>query len=391
MGWTQKVTSREVIYVGRHRKNEPRQAASERRAGGDVTGARYLLLATDDGVQGSHSGYTRLSDHIEHGMLIRAQRSDPRKLHERALVRMLACGSGSRWYRLGSMKVEWRAWQAVRNGFSGLIHLLWADRDWGFLDQVPTCSVGSTLCATFHGCPDTLPEVVQNTHRLRHFAAIILMSEGQRSFFESHGVSKDRIHVIPHGVDCQYFSPDLSARSSQFTILFVGNYRRNFSLLRKLCSILEPYNEIKIKVVAPKSRTDEFRDHKNVTAASDLSNEELRNCYREASCLLMTLEASTANNAILEGMACALPIISENIGGVAEYTGTRCAKLCAPDSVEELLHAILTLYENHNMVVRMSLDARVRATEFDWPLIAERTVALYEDVVAESRGKLVSA
>jgi glycosyltransferase involved in cell wall biosynthesis len=346
-------------------------------AASDAESARYLLLATEDNMQGDHSGYTHLAKYIQRSILIKANRSEPRQFIERAAVRMLDSRAAARWYRMGSLKVEWRAWWLVQTGFRGLIHFMWAERDWGFLDQIPTGS-RSVLCATFHTCPDTLPAVIRNTRRLHTFAAIILMSEVQRSFFESHGVLAERIHVIPHGVDCAYFNPAPLARSRRFTVLSVGSYRRNFGLFRKVCRMLEPYDDIRIRVVIPKSKADEFQHLKNVIVVSGIRDDELLASYREASCLLMTLNGATANNAILEAMACGLPIVSENVGGIAEYTGVHCAKLCEPGSAEALTESILMLYKNPDMLARMSLLARKRAEELDWPLVAEQTVDLYE-------------
>jgi glycosyltransferase involved in cell wall biosynthesis len=346
----------------------------------EVKAARYLLLATDDKMYGDHSGYTRLAKYIQRSMLITSRRSDPRQFMERAAVWMLDSRAAARWYRMGSLKLEWRAWWLIQCGFRGLVHFMWAERDWGFLDQIPSGSQ-PLLCATFHSCPDTLPQVVRNTKRLRTFAAIILMSEVQRSFFELQGVSTERIHVIHHGVDCAYFSPESTARSRRFTVLSVGSYRRDFVLLRKVCTMLEPYDDICIKVVVPKSRTDEFRQLRNVTAVSDISNDDLRTSYREASCLLTTLNGATANNAILEAMACGLPIVSENVGGIAEYTGTHCAKLCEPGSADALTESVLMLYKNPDTAARMSVLARERAKELDWPLVAKQTLRLYESLL----------
>ncbi len=212
------------------------------------------------------------------------------------------------------------------------------------------------------------------------------MSEVQRPFFESLGVPSDRIHVVHHGVDCSFFSPSRTHRREVFTVLFVGNFRRNFELLAKICCLLEPYEDIKIRIVVPKSRIAEFERYKNVEANSDLSDFGLRDAYREASCLLMTLEAATANNAILEAMACGLPVVAENIGGVAEYTGIHSAILCQPGSAGELTDAILTLYKDQSMRLRIGDLARARATELDWPIVAKRTIAVYEETLAKCAG-----
>jgi glycosyltransferase involved in cell wall biosynthesis len=151
--------------------------------------------------------------------------------------------------------------------------------------------------------------------------------------------------------------------------------------------MLEPYADIRVKVIAPKCKTEAFQDAKNVTVASNISDDDLRASYREASCLLTTLDAATANNAVLEAMACGVPIVSENIGGIAEYTGARCAMLCEAGSADALTQSILALYKNSNMVARMSSQARERAKELDWPLVAERTVRLYENLLTERHTK----
>jgi glycosyltransferase involved in cell wall biosynthesis len=145
--------------------------------------------------------------------------------------------------------------------------------------------------------------------------------------------------------------------------------------------MLERYGDIQIQLIAPKAIVDSFCGFKNVIVGFELTDHELRDAYRGASCLLMPLDGATANNAILEAMACGLPIVSEDIGGVAEYTGRSCARLCPPGSAESLVEAILKLYEDGELAASMRRCARERAREFDWPIVAERTRRLYEDVL----------
>src|SRR4051794_10044866 len=225
---------------------------------------KYLLLASDESAQGVFSGYTRLSKHIPESQLVHESRTNNESIGERGLVKMLETFSGSSWYRLASLKLEYRTWRAVQSGFSGLIHLMWAERDWGFIDQLPMDRGKTALCGTFHSPPDTLPEVMNAPKRLKNFAAVILMSEGQRPFFESVGVPSDRIHVVHHGIDCAFFSPSRTDRQGRFTAIFVGNYRRNFDLLARICGLLEPYEDIEIRIIAPNSRTAGFGRRRNV-------------------------------------------------------------------------------------------------------------------------------
>ncbi len=344
------------------------------------------MLASDESTQGVFSGYTRLSSYISGSQLFHEPRTSDPGISERAIAKLLDAFSGSSWYRLASLKLEYRALRAMQSGFGGLVHFMWGERDWGFLDRLPVERWNSALCATFHSPPDTLPDVVRSSERLRKFAALILMSEVQRPFFESLGVPGDRIHVVHHGIDCEFFTPSYNHPSGRFTAVFVGNYRRNFGLLAEICRRLEPYENIELRIVASKSRIVEFAGYKNVRGSSDLSDVELRDVYREASCLLLTLETATANNAILEAMACGLPIVAESVGGVEEYTGQHSAKLCSPGSAGEMVSAILSLYEDNNMRLRMGYNARARAQELSWPAVANRTVAVYEEALDKRMG-----
>lgn len=341
-----------------------------------------LLLATSNPIQGPYCQYTSLANHIPGSVLIAERRAEPNGAFERILTSVLSRSALSRWYRLSSLNVERHAWRAIRGSFSGLVHFMWAERDWGFLDLLPG-GHKLTLCATFHCCPDTFPLVISNSNRLLRLSAVILMSEVQRPYFLSHGVPSDRIHVIHHGVDCRYFNPCPPKMEDKFTVITVGGYRRNFSLLRELCVGLSWNQDIGFKIVGPRTSKSLFDGLTNVEFFSEVGENQLLNLYQRASCFVMAVDAATANNAILEAMACGLPIVSEDVGAIREYTGSDCAILCKPGSVEALMEGILRLHERPELRLRMSVLARERAENLDWPLVAQKTVEVYEKVLAE--------
>jgi glycosyltransferase involved in cell wall biosynthesis len=342
---------------------------------------RYLLLAAPDAAHGRHSGYTALAEYIPDSRFVQARRFEPTGPMQRAIVGALSRLAFTRMYRLASLQIEWRTLGLVRRGHPQLIHMMWADRDWGFLDRFIGPS-GPALCATFHSSPDLLPETLHGGDRLQRLDAVILMSEVQRPFFAARGVAPERIHVVHHGIDCEFFTPGVASRGGEFTVLSVGNYRRNFALLRGVCILLGRHEGIRVHVVAPQIRREFFENMAHVRFSSNLDDEALRECYRSASCLLMTAEAATANNALLEAMACGLPIVAESIEGIPEYTSADGALLCSPGSAEELADAIVRLRAHPELAARIGASAHARAADLDWPKVARRTVAVYEAALA---------
>jgi glycosyltransferase involved in cell wall biosynthesis len=94
--------------------------------------------------------------------------------------------------------------------------------------------------------------------------------------------------------------------------------------------------------------------------------------------LLLTIENATANNALLEGMACGLPVISEHIGGIPEYVRPTCAILTDPDDDEALARSVRRLAGSSACRQEMAAAARERACQLDWSKVARTMQKLYE-------------
>jgi glycosyltransferase involved in cell wall biosynthesis len=99
----------------------------------------------------------------------------------------------------------------------------------------------------------------------------------------------------------------------------------------------------------------------------------------------MTVEAATANNAILEAMACGLPIVSEAVGGIREYVGRESGILYTPGSVREGVQAILKLYSDCSLVEQMGAAARFEAKKLSWHAIGQKTSNVYKRIITERK------
>ncbi len=337
-----------------------------------------LMLSTIHASHARHSGYSRLADYVPGAELLHAPRADPAGVplfFARAARRF----AFSRWYLGGSAAVEWQAFRRIAAGFEGVVHSLWADHDLGYLDLF-TRPNRHRFCGTFHNCPDDFPHTIRFPARLRKFAALILMSECQRPFFRAAGVPEDRLHVVLHGVDTAHFTPAPPPAGAPFTVLSAGGFRRNFPLLRKVCERLAKVPGIRFEIVAPAAFRPLFADLENANFSTGIGDADLLARYRAASCLLHTAEQATANNVLLEALACGVPVVAERIGGIPEYTTADCAALSAPGDAGALADAVQQLARSPGLRESLGAAARRRAEELAWPKVAARTLDVYRSL-----------
>jgi alpha-1,6-mannosyltransferase len=80
---------------------------------------------------------------------------------------------------------------------------------------------------------------------------------------------------------------------------------------------------------------------------------------------------------VLEAMACGLPVVATNSGGVAELVDQETGILAEPNSVDSLAGAIEAIYQRD--MARMGQAARSKAAErYDWNEILPQVLGRYD-------------
>lgn len=330
---------------------------------------------SQDGILAHRSGYHVLADYLAVTHVV-TQRTDPRASLPLFVTRILRRFAFTRWYTGGSWEMEKAVLKHCRSQPTSPIHLLWCDRDLGFIDLLVS-QKRHPLIGTFHQCPDDLAKIIRRPSALKNFAAIIIMSEIQRAYFEANGVPTDRIHTILHGVDVDYFTPQAPNPPAGFTVLAVGGTRRDFAQLRTVATVLQNSPHIVFDVVAPRDKQHWFNDLPNVRYHVRVTDATLLKMYRSASCLLHLAENATANNAMLEALACGTPVVSQRVGGIPEYLVPGCSMLSDRGDVEAVIGALLRLAGDRALQQDMRVAARAHALSHDWRVTAEATMQIY--------------
>lgn len=178
------------------------------------------------------------------------------------------------------------------------------------------------MIATFHYPPQRLVERV-SVPAVKSLDAVVLMASNQVHFFKQF-LPDEKIFVVQHHVDTDFFVPADKPEEGhdKFRIISLGGILRDmdmlFNVVKGLTDALGE-NNIQFDFLIPKAQREQFKSFKNVTLHTRISDEELRELYQNASLGFMPLQDCTANNAVLEMMACGKAIACSHVGGISDY------------------------------------------------------------------------
>ena len=299
----------------------------------------------------------------------------------RTPLRRLVQRNGMAWYKLSDLAAETAAAAAATAGRLDLLHYLDGEHSAQYLPgRARWLSRGRTrIVATFHQPPEELEKLVRR-EVVRRLDAVTLVAETQRPFFEGL-LPSDRIEVIPHGIDTEVFRPaDGPAESGVFRCISVGHYLRDYAAVRGVAERLAHDSSVQFDVVS--ARETGLENLPNVIHHRGLFDEDLVRLYQRAHVLLLPLLASTANNALLEGIACGLPVVSTALPAVKTYLPGEEALLVERNDPDMLIEMLQRLRHDPGEWKRRSGLARARAEVLSWSRIAPRFDQWYGRVLA---------
>jgi glycosyltransferase involved in cell wall biosynthesis len=337
---------------------------------------------------GNHSGYpqfTRFLDSRRYVASLHGASDDGSECgrwlypFKPVLQRLIARG-GMPWYKLSDFNAELEAFLACLRGRADIVHFLDGEHSGQYLPRMLRAARLSSVrvIASFHQPPGILNDLV-DPRLLRQFDRIVLMSPSQIPYFAQH-VAADRLRVILHGVDTDFFRPRAAPTAvARLRCITVGHWLRDWDVFKAVAASLP---DVSFDVVTGQKTLLEERA--NVRLFRTVEDDRLAELYRQADILFLPLIDSTANNALLEGLASGLPIVSSDLVSVRAYVPEPAAILVARNSVEGFIAALKQLRSDAELRARMALAARARAMELAWPKLVGEYERLYEEVRRQS-------
>jgi N-acetyl-alpha-D-glucosaminyl L-malate synthase BshA len=240
------------------------------------------------------------------------------------------------------------------------------------------------------------------TYSINASDAVTAVSEDLKNETLHHfGVTKD-IHVIPNFVDMDRFKKQKKEHfkkaicpSGEKLLVHISNFRR----VKRIKDVIEVFSKVKQVVPAkllmvgdgPERSAGEelcrqLKTCKDVRFLGKL--EQVEEVLSVADLFFMTSEKESFGLAALEAMACEVPVISTNAGGLPELNiDGKSGFLCEVGDTDDMAKKAIHILDDANLE-RFKKGALERANDFHLNKIRPLYESLYEKVVEESKASL---
>jgi glycosyltransferase involved in cell wall biosynthesis len=346
------------------------------------------------GWMGKYSGYDRLCDEIaclspgQYQSVWQKTGKVRNKWYRRFLKRLGANAKPSPMYTMESTAAEvevlWKSLQQKPN----LLHVTYVENHLGILPEWKQ-RLSFKIVGTAHQPAGWWRMVHPYPNSIAALDALIVPASREVAYFEQY--LPGRVFFIPHGIDTDFFHPAESTQTKSPRCVFSGRHLRDIHTLAQVIDIIVKHNpNIGFDMIVPRESRDRsnadlirIARHEQVCWHAGLSDEQLKKLYQQATMLVLPIIDCTANNALLEAIACGLPVISNDVGGLRDYTRDSFADLLPIGDVDGFVNAILRLAEDSQEQHNRSKMAREFAqTHLTWKQIAEQTKEVYQKVLS---------
>jgi glycosyltransferase involved in cell wall biosynthesis len=234
---------------------------------------------------------------------------------------------------------------------------------------------------------------------LEHAAAIHATSEREAEEARAFGFTLPRIAIVPNGVELRAEderSADIgnkqrAADESEPYVLCLGrvNWKKG---LDRLIAAMRCTSAARLVIAG---NDDEGYEQElqaqalrlgvadRVTFTGAVHGAAKWRLYRQATVFVLASYSENFGNAVLEAMACGIPVIVTPEVGVANLVQASGAGIVADGSPEALASAISTLFGDRAAGLAMGERGRALVTsKYTWRSVAQAMEGLYDEVVA---------
>ncbi len=222
----------------------------------------------------------------------------------------------------------------------------------------------------------------------RYVKGVICVSTKNKEESIANGLTvKEKCIVLPNAIDEKLFKPldkntlrkSLGCKDNDFVVVFVG-YFCNRKGSKRLSDAIKNLNDDNIKSIFLGSPLEKGYepDCPNIVYKGKVNHQDVPKYLNCADVFVLPTLHEGCANAIVEAMACGLPIISSLSDFNLDILDDTCSILVNPNSIDEIANAIKKLKLNPEERKRLSEGALMKVEELNLPNRAKSIISFMQ-------------
>lgn len=240
----------------------------------------------------------------------------------------------------------------------------------------------------------SLLEYIPEKIAFRNIDYFFALTEEEKKYI-SNLVGQDKVELLTMGVDFDVFKPmdKLYARGmldldpNKKYILFVGGSRKEKGgkfLLASLSKIIKKYPNTVLLVAGNSINSDmksiikKYEIEKNIKWLGKIDYNKMPILYNAADIFILSSLREGAPIALIEALACEIPVVGTNVGGISEIIKNfKSGLIIPPKDSNAISEAILKILEKPAM---FKVNRENGRKYYDWNYIIKRYLKIYEEL-----------
>ncbi len=222
---------------------------------------------------------------------------------------------------------------------------------------------------------------------------ICVSDELKKDIIKQYGVNKDKISVIYNGINLNKFKPTKRKERKKINLFSIANISRQkgyFFLVDCIGELIKHNKNVKLTIAGTGKdyislkRYIEKKGLKDIISLiGKISDRDLLYYYKHSDIFVFpTLRYEGLPYTIIEAMACGLPVISTNIGGIpSAIINGKNGFLIKKGNKEEFLKYLIYLINNEKLRIKMGKEGRKIAKDrFDIKKMVKEYEKIFEKI-----------
>ena len=236
---------------------------------------------------------------------------------------------------------------------------------------------------------------------LKEADKIIVVSNATRKYVLSLGAAPAKIKLLHNGVDLERFKPltevkdavreKLGISKNAVVVITVRRlvYKNGVdTLIDSAAMAIKKNSKLVFLVVGEgpdfaevKAKIKQLEIGNNFRLAGFVSDEDLPLYYNVADFFVLPSKSGEGLPLVaLEAMACGLPVVATNVGGISEIMTKDYGKIVPPDNPAALAEAILEFSRRELSALKNGLRSMIEQ-KYSWDKNVEKLVEIYEELI----------